>query len=371
LAPAHEPTAEHTVQSIPADVPFDPHEALLKKLKSTSMKTEAPSSPSSSRPQTMQTTAEAPVDRAYAERARDTNNPFVPPRGLAAAISAVVSKAETSRPLSQSIESAFGMPQIQIDRGGDASQPVFGQYQMHAGAFAIDPPDITRAPVAPVHLEPNPYLLPTYDSNQVPKRRLGLPKPQRPPDRDTLNSIAAQALNEAKRSQPSVPQTRARTDEQVDLALTPSNQQYTARPKSGGGSAESSPQVLNLKPLIPRAMVPQSSFKISEVRMLFSFARHGRYSELKKLVMKGVPIDARDENGNTALIIACQNGQGRCVKLLVRSGADPNAQNKIGNSALHFSVHFRFDAISDFLQRHGGLTTLQNLDGVTCFEFIG
>ena len=30
--------------------------------------------------------------------------------------------------------------------------------------------------------------------------------------------------------------------------------------------------------------------------------------------MKGVPLDARDEMGNTSLIIACQNGQGRCVK---------------------------------------------------------
>jgi hypothetical protein len=38
---------------------------------------------------------------------------------------------------------------------------------------------------------------------------------------------------------------------------------------------------------------------------------------------------------------------------------------------LHFSLHFRFDAISDFLQRHGGLTNIQNHDGQTCYEFVG
>merc|ERR1712159_588839 len=89
------------------------------------------------------------------------------------------------------------------------------------------------------------------------------------------------------------------------------------------------------------ALAPDSAFKISEVRNLFSYARHGRYGELKQLIMKGVPLDARDEMGNTSLIIACQNGQGRCVKLLVRSGADTNLPNKRGNTALHFSVHFR------------------------------
>ena len=130
-------------------------------------------------------------------------------------------------------------------------------------------------------------------------------------------------------------------------------------------------QPVVLKPKIPRSLVVPQRFKVTEMRNLFSFARHGRYAPMKDLLTKGVPIDARDENGNSALITACQNGQGRLVKLLVRSGADPNIQNKRGNTALHFAVLFKFDVIADFMIKHGARTDIRNVEGLTCYEFFG
>lgn len=55
---------------------------------------------------------------------------------------------------------------------------------------------------------------------------------------------------------------------------------------------------------------------------------------------RGVPVDVRDKHGNTILIIACQNGNKRILKAALRRGADVNAANASGNTALHFCYAF-------------------------------
>ncbi len=69
---------------------------------------------------------------------------------------------------------------------------------------------------------------------------------------------------------------------------------------------------------------------------IFRFARHGRVEEIEKLLEKGVPIDVRDVYGNTLLTIACQNGNKRVAKAVLRRGADINARNFKGNTPLHY-----------------------------------
>ena len=112
------------------------------------------------------------------------------------------------------------------------------------------------------------------------------------------------------------------------------------------------------------------AFDLAELQLLFSYARHGKYGQLRELFKKGVPVDSRDRFGNTALIIACQNSHGKIVKMAVRYECDLDAQNKRGNSALHFSVAYGFQAISDFLIEHGARTDLANESGLTCYEGI-
>jgi alpha-tubulin suppressor-like RCC1 family protein len=64
-----------------------------------------------------------------------------------------------------------------------------------------------------------------------------------------------------------------------------------------------------------------------DVLELFSFTRHNRLKEVQPLLRAGFPVDVRDENGNTPLIVAAQNGLHRMAQLLLRFGADMNAQN--------------------------------------------
>lgn len=55
---------------------------------------------------------------------------------------------------------------------------------------------------------------------------------------------------------------------------------------------------------------------------------------------RGVPADVRDSHGNTILIVACQNGHKRALKAALRHGADPDASNARGNTALHYCYAF-------------------------------
>ena len=38
------------------------------------------------------------------------------------------------------------------------------------------------------------------------------------------------------------------------------------------------------------------------------FARRGRGEEIESLLDRGIPVDVKDDWGNTVLIVACQNG---------------------------------------------------------------
>ena len=60
---------------------------------------------------------------------------------------------------------------------------------------------------------------------------------------------------------------------------------------------------------------------------IFSLARHSRFDAVHDLLLRGVPANVCDQNGNTLLSIACQNGNKRIAKLALRYGADINAVN--------------------------------------------
>ncbi|CAD7932692.1 unnamed protein product [Amoebophrya sp. A120] len=75
-------------------------------------------------------------------------------------------------------------------------------------------------------------------------------------------------------------------------------------------------------------------------------------------------IDAEDpKNGNHALHITAQNGHEELTKFLVGKGANINAQNKKGQTALHMSVEYDFYYQNLFLLENGADKTLKNGDG--------
>ena len=55
---------------------------------------------------------------------------------------------------------------------------------------------------------------------------------------------------------------------------------------------------------------------------------------LDRLPLLGKLLEAKNENGETALLIACRNKDFALVELLVESGADVKAVDRDGNTAI-------------------------------------
>ncbi|HEY1941214.1 MAG TPA: ankyrin repeat domain-containing protein [Roseiarcus sp.] len=68
--------------------------------------------------------------------------------------------------------------------------------------------------------------------------------------------------------------------------------------------------------------------------LYFAAAREGRPDLLEGMIKDGVPVDMRDSQGYTALIIAAYDGQRAAVDLLLDKHADPCAADSKGNTAL-------------------------------------
>jgi ankyrin repeat protein len=82
-------------------------------------------------------------------------------------------------------------------------------------------------------------------------------------------------------------------------------------------------------------------------------------------------INTRDKYGNTLLLLACQQGgvSKRLCKLFLRRGADINAQNYMGNTALHYLMTYnQSPALAEYMIQRGADDSLLNFDGMTCYE---
>jgi uncharacterized protein len=66
----------------------------------------------------------------------------------------------------------------------------------------------------------------------------------------------------------------------------------------------------------------------------FDAARTGNVPMLKEFIASKYDLNARDERGYTALILAAYHGNDDAVKLLIGAGADPCAADAHGNTAL-------------------------------------
>lgn len=64
---------------------------------------------------------------------------------------------------------------------------------------------------------------------------------------------------------------------------------------------------------------------------------------------QGASLNSSDQQGNTALMLACQQGHGRLVKLLVRKGANTQAQNAQGLTAEQLAQGSMHNNIVKFL----------------------
>jgi hypothetical protein len=82
-------------------------------------------------------------------------------------------------------------------------------------------------------------------------------------------------------------------------------------------------------------------------------------------------IYCRDQNGNTALVAATLFGWKRGIKNLIKRGADLDAQNRFGNTSLHYASAIEdHHEIKRYLIRKQASTTIRNERGVCSCDSI-
>lgn len=109
---------------------------------------------------------------------------------------------------------------------------------------------------------------------------------------------------------------------------------------------------------------------------LRSFIRHNRVSEVEEVLSDSshaslpphVLIHHKDDFGNTLLHAAAQSGSRRMVKLCLQHGADINAQNYQGLTALHYCFGLGYTELGNYLLQKGADDSIVCKRGFTVYE---
>ena len=99
--------------------------------------------------------------------------------------------------------------------------------------------------------------------------------------------------------------------------------------------------------------------------MLHFLAIEGNLQGVELLLSLGAEPDANNRLGTTALIDAATLGNFAMVSLLLSGKADPNKTNSDGSTALHYAAEHEHRAVFELLINHGGVGTLANGFGET------
>lgn len=93
---------------------------------------------------------------------------------------------------------------------------------------------------------------------------------------------------------------------------------------------------------MPRSDPPESSDlddQLAELAgRLFDMARNGDTAALDAYLDAGVPVNLRNQTGDTLLMLAAYHGHADTVSALLSRGADPNLPNDRGQSPLAGAV---------------------------------
>ena len=146
------------------------------------------------------------------------------------------------------------------------------------------------------------------------------------------------------------------------------NNQSKSSPSSSKASRESSKDDGKIDQISTSSPIVLSDDPEVLSLQMISWARHKKIAELSYALAKGANLNIKDDNGNTPLIIACQNGHSSVCHLLVEHGANLKCANKRGNTPLHYCFAYNFDDLGKFLISQGADEFAVNADGLTCYE---
>ncbi|CAK3770955.1 Ankyrin repeat domain-containing protein [Vibrio crassostreae] len=107
----------------------------------------------------------------------------------------------------------------------------------------------------------------------------------------------------------------------------------------------------------------------SLVGLFFDAARIGNNDVIDAFVSQGFPVDQRNNQSYTALMVAAYQGNRETVGLLLDSGANACLQDKRGNTALMGALIKREISIAEDLYQAECSPELRNKAGLNLKEF--
>jgi len=106
---------------------------------------------------------------------------------------------------------------------------------------------------------------------------------------------------------------------------------------------------------------PHSINHRSVVMPLHAAVQHRRKNVVVWLLEHGANVNARTEDGSTALALAAYNGDLEMVKMLIERGADPSVKNQQGFSTLDVVDQMQWPEIKEYLLTPGRLQNAARL----------
>lgn len=98
---------------------------------------------------------------------------------------------------------------------------------------------------------------------------------------------------------------------------------------------------------------------------LLAATENGDITTVQAMLDNGADVNARDEDGATALILAACTGRDEVLEILLDNGADVNAQEKDGNTALMMAAFFGDVSTLQLLLDTGADIDIKAKDGAT------
>ena len=82
-------------------------------------------------------------------------------------------------------------------------------------------------------------------------------------------------------------------------------------------------------------------------------ARYDKEKVVSALLAAGADVNVKNAYGTTALMLAARNGNEKAVAALLAAGADVNAANASGNTALMWAVRYGKEKVAAVLKKAG------------------
>jgi hypothetical protein len=129
----------------------------------------------------------------------------------------------------------------------------------------------------------------------------------------------------------------------------------------------------NSQPAEPTAIGgPSAAPAFSNVNNeLFSAASSGDTAAAARLLGEGADVDAKNNQGDTALLLAVKSGKIDTARLLIEKGANIEAKNNVGETALIAACTSGHAEIAQLLVEKGAATDARDDGGATPLMYAG